>query len=607
MRFLGSSGRRALLVLPAFALFAVLFAAPAYAAFPGTNGRIVFQDNDSGSGGAGLFTVAANGTGKTRLTTGLDYWPAWSADGSKIAFTRYTNNHYVVYTMLSNGLLQTALTDGSVDDFQPAWSPDGTRIAFASNRDVRTEYPEQPRQMEIYTMRSDGSDQRRLTVTADPCPLSNPFVRDCPGNFGPAWSPDGTKVAYTHFSSGGDSIRVINADGTGQTEISSFGRDPNWSPDGTQITFTYGDDFTNRAVWVMNADGGGKTRLTEPASADYPAWSPDGRQIVFSSYGMYVLNLDGSGTSQLAQTGTDPDWQPTPPASVSYEKPIGASPVRVPLVPAFDSCASPNSLHGAPMNFPSCGPSIPVSSTVKTGDVSIGFAGVLVCNLNAAPPRCSESAPGFTSAMQPDVRFFANIRDVRCRLTGVPAGCVSGQDYNPNGAPGPYSSSCGRAAGCSSGQLFGPFCAPGTGSDAACAAGTDITLTTGLGRPSSVTVDSPSKFSGHGMRVTDAYNCAGSAPPIDPMTCPGSTSGPAAATLVDFQLPIPIDCLPDTRVPGSTCGVNTSANALVPGMVIAGRRAVVELGQIQVFDSGPDGIRGDGDDERFATQGIYVP
>jgi hypothetical protein len=61
---------------------------------------------------------------------------------------------------------------------------------------------------------------------------------------------------------------------------------------------------------------------------------------------------------------------------------------------------------------------------------------------------------------------------------------------------------------------------------------------------------------------------------------------------------------------GSYCGVNTTANALVPNVVAAGKRAIVELGQLQVFDSGPDGIPGDSaptDDELFAVQGLFVP
>ena len=63
---------------------------------------------------------------------------------------------------------------------------------------------------------------------------------------------------------------------------------------------------------------------------------------------------------------------------------------------------------------------------------------------------------------------------------------------------------------------------------------------------------------------------------------------------------------PDTPS-GSTCGVNTTANALVPGLVRGGNAAVWQLGQIELKDSGPDGVRGNSDDQPFAAQGIFAP
>jgi hypothetical protein len=73
--------------------------------------------------------------------------------------------------------------------------------------------------------------------------------------------------------------------------------------------------------------------------------------------------------------------------------------------------------------------------------------------------------------------------------------------------------------------------------------------------------------------------------------------------------PIPLDCLPtpsDSTI-GSACGVNTSANALVPGAVRGGDASIWELGELQVLDSGPDGTRGNTDDQPLAAQGIFLP
>jgi hypothetical protein len=310
-------------------------------------------------------------------------------------------------------------------------------------------------------------------------------------------------------------------------------------------------------------------------------------------------------------------------AMATHEKPLGASPMRVPLVPAFKACTSANSTHGLPLNFPSCYPPVPVSTTVKSGSGSIGYANILVCNVGAGPAKCHESSPGFTSAMQPDVRLWGVGRDVQCRLTNTPVGCTAGSDYNPNGASGPYTTICAGAGPCGGGAQPAPFCAPGAGSTTACQAGSDITATAALAQASSTTVDPTAQcgtdptclafsrnFVGHAIRVTDHYNCDPGAPVGDPNHCPASAStSTRPATLIDILFPVPVDCIanPEATITGSNCGVNTTANALVPGSVINGKQAVVEIGEVQDMDSGPNGARGDSDDQVFATQGIFLP
>jgi len=309
-------------------------------------------------------------------------------------------------------------------------------------------------------------------------------------------------------------------------------------------------------------------------------------------------------------------------AMASHEHPVGASPVRVPLVPAFDACTSANSTHGLPLNFPSCNPPSPSSSTAKFGNVSVGSAWIIVCNTGSTVGLCNEAAPGFTAAMQPDVRLFGAVRDIQCRLTGTPTACSAGDDYNPNGTSGPYTTTCTTLATCGNDGHPTPFCAPGGTSYATCQAGADVTLTAQLGAPSGTTV-SPSAqcgtnaaclafaghFVGHSIRVTDHYNCDPGAPAGDANACPANaTTSNRAATMVDILFPVPVDCLGTASATvGSTCGVNTTSNALVPGSVIAGKQSVIEVGEIVAIDSGPNGARGDSDDQVLATQGIYLP
>jgi hypothetical protein len=99
------------------------------------------------------------------------------------------------------------------------------------------------------------------------------------------------------------------------------------------------------------------------------------------------------------------------------------------------------------------------------------------------------------------------------------------------------------------------------------------------------------------LRITDRLNTP----------YPG---GPGPGTVRDtrFPAPFPVRCTPtaDTTV-GSTCAVSTSANAVLPGSVQAGKRAIWQLDQVQVFDGGQGGVAGSGDATLFEDQGVFVP
>lgn len=237
--------------------------------------------------------------------------PAVDSSGSlvseegRIAFMRATgfdgpDIESDVFTVKADGSDERRLTNTPGLDGFPSWSPDGERIAFASDRDGGN--------WELYTMNADGSEQRRLTNTPD----HDESVT--------AWSPDGRKIAYVTDVIENPVIRVMNADGSDRRRLTA-GNWPSWSPDGERIVYTAFSGVTSLAV--MNADGSGQRnlaplirRLTGTAYAEEPAWSPDGEKIAFVSTPfmgdeeIYVVNPDGTGRRRLTDIPGADHWPP---------------------------------------------------------------------------------------------------------------------------------------------------------------------------------------------------------------------------------------------------------------------------------------------------------
>ena len=157
----------------------------------------------------------------------------------------------------------------------------------------------------LYICKSDGTNPTLLTHV------------DSGYEDEPVWNADGSKVAFVSEENGNMDIYVIKADGTGKTRLTtSTGQDraPSWSPDGTKIAF-YSDRGGANAIYTMNADGSSQTSIGEGYA---PAWSPNGSTIAFTSArngldAIYTMGVDGSNATALVYTNggcSYPVWNP---------------------------------------------------------------------------------------------------------------------------------------------------------------------------------------------------------------------------------------------------------------------------------------------------------
>jgi hypothetical protein len=509
-------------------LLALAVPAGASAAFPGANGKINFCSSGSRSG---CFFMNPDGGGVTPATSvsGFSIRGIWSPDASH--FLQSCNNAVCVFR--SNGTLEqenyyAAAVNGM------GWSPDGTKLVHA----------EQP-------CGAETCDPEKIAYQGFPSgPGADVTAQD---DLEPAWSPDGTKIAFVSFRNdprglffggpppapGSTELYVSNVDGTGQLRLTnSSGSEggptqtgiddndgeslPSWSPDGTKIAVASNRDG-NWEIYVVNADGSGAQRLTNnPATDLRPRWSPDGTKIAFQTnrdgnWEIYSMNPNGTGQTNLTNNSADDvlyDWLSIP--ITSYPRPRGATPVNIALVPAYAQCTSPNRTHGASLSFGSCAP-----PTQTSGQLTVG-----------TPDANGQGAKLYSKILYGvgggDVGVIATITDVR-RKSDL-------SDY--------------------------------TG---------ELSLAPGL-------------------RITDKNNTPN----------PG---GPGAGTVQDTTLPITIPCAAtaDTTI-GSTCNLSTTVNAVYPGAVVPGKRAIWQFGPVRVYDGGADGLASTvADNTLFLDQGVFVP
>jgi TolB protein len=322
--------------LPLAALAALSLAAippTAGAAWPGVNGRISLTQRVPAEGGVranrDVFAYARDAV-RTRITFSSDNeeQSSWSPDGRWIAFKRRD----AVYVAPADRSLPaqplTKPSDGLTNNTQPAWSPDAERIVFRTNR------ADPSRNVaDVWVMDSPFGP-----IPGEPS--ARPLVVRPGDERYPTFSPDGTRLLFRGDDdgiapSGDEEIYVARADGSdvvALTDDDALDSAPAWSPDGTRIAWESTRDGADREIYVMDADGTGVRQLTDNALHDEgPAWSPDGRLITFTRSDtedapgdVWVMNADGTDARPLTSTPVieeSPDWQPLPITAGATDEP----------------------------------------------------------------------------------------------------------------------------------------------------------------------------------------------------------------------------------------------------------------------------------------------
>jgi dipeptidyl aminopeptidase/acylaminoacyl peptidase len=455
-----------------------------------------------------------------------------------------------IVTVNANGTGRTNLTQNAADDGFPAWSPDGDRIAFSSDRDGNSE---------IYVMNGDGSGVTRIT--------NNPAQ-----DFIPAWSPDGSRIAFVSFRDGNAEIYATDADGTNPARLTNdpaYDSDPDWSPDGQKIAF----DRTSNGdieIYVMNADGSGQTNLSRNPQVDgSPSWSPDGTRIAFDSVrsGSFEIWTMDAATGTATQVTKNPSF-------------FKQTPVWSPDGKRIALEMRDQNFHSHVYSIDATDGSGVVDLTPDADSITPDWQRLYPGYprpRGASPTRVS-LVPAFKACTAPNRTHGAPLAFPSCDPPQQASAWLTLGTADSNGQPTEGNGSVRYKA------VAGDSSTPQNEADLKIAvSATDVLhMTTLLPYTGELSADA-------GLRITDRNNTP-------------SPSGLVPATVQDTSFPIAVPCS------ASLCSVTTSANTLVPGAVVEGKRAIWQLGQVQVYDGGADGVASThADNTLFLDQGVLAP
>jgi TolB protein len=224
--------------------------------------------------------------------------PAWSPDGSKLAYVSFESGKSVVYVQTLTTGQRVPISNYKGNNSAPAWSPDGSHLAIVLSMDGISQ---------IYTINSDGSNLRRV--------MRSPLI-----DTEPYFTPDGQSLVFTSDRGGSPQIyRVPVAGGEAQrlTFSGSYNVSPRVSPDGQQLVYVTRSNGAFRIASQALNSGSAQT-LTDGPDDESPSYAPNGMQVLYSAVQngrsvLAVTSIDGRVRQTLSVLNgkvREPAWGP---------------------------------------------------------------------------------------------------------------------------------------------------------------------------------------------------------------------------------------------------------------------------------------------------------
>lgn len=224
--------------------------------------------------------------------------PAWSPDGSKLAYVSFEANKPVVYVQTLASGQRFPIANFKGNNSAPAWSPNGSQLAIVLSRDSISQ---------IYTINADGSGLRRI--------MRSPLI-----DTEPKYTPDGGSLIFTSDRGGSPQIYRVPVSGGDAQRITfngSYNISPALSADGNNLVYVTRRDGAFR-IALQNMGSGSETLLTAGPDDQSPSFAPNGMQILYSSAQggrnvLSVVSVDGRVRQTLSTLDgkvREPTWGP---------------------------------------------------------------------------------------------------------------------------------------------------------------------------------------------------------------------------------------------------------------------------------------------------------